>query len=220
MRHPAVPYVLPFAVFLLFLLLDGKTGVPVEIEYPLRLVVLTAVLWLVSRQAIGPKPSHLFASIALGVAVFAIWVGPDLLFPGYRSHWLFSNSLTGTSAPSPDGGYATLGWGPLLFRSIRAAVLVPIIEELFWRAWMMRWLIKPNFETVPLGTFTTQSFAITTILFAVEHGPFWGVGLLAGVAYNWWMVRTRNLADCIVAHAVTNACLSAYVIYAGKWEYW
>ena len=46
------------------------------------------------------------------------------------------------------------------------------------------------------------------------------MGLLAGIAYNGWMVRTRNLADCILAHAVTNACLAAYVLLAGAWDYW
>jgi membrane protease YdiL (CAAX protease family) len=58
------------------------------------------------------------------------------------------------------------------------------------------------------------------VLFASEHGAYWDVGLAAGVAYNWWMVRTRSLGDLILAHAVTNLCLSVYVIAAGKWEYW
>jgi membrane protease YdiL (CAAX protease family) len=46
------------------------------------------------------------------------------------------------------------------------------------------------------------------------------VGLVAGVIYNWWMVRTRSLGDLILAHGITNACLSAYVVFAGHWEYW
>ena len=63
-------------------------------------------------------------------------------------------------------------------------------------------------------------FIVTAILFATEHGPFWDVGLLAGVIYNWWMMRTRNLADCMIAHGVTNACLAAFVISRGQWQYW
>jgi uncharacterized protein len=219
MKHPAIPYILPFAVFVLFLALDGKLGLSPAIEYPLRLVILTAVLWVFSRHVIDPKPSRLIGSVILGCAVFVVWILPDLLFPAHRNHWLFTNFLTG-AAPTPVGGYAAMSWPVLLFRSIRAVILVPIIEELFWRAWLMRWLIRPDFERVALGTFTMQSFAITALLFALEHGPFWGVGLLAGIAYNWWMVQTRNLMNCIVAHGVTNACLSGYVVYAGKWEYW
>jgi len=100
-------------------------------------------------------------------------------------------------------------------------VAVPILEELFWRGWLMRWIIDPqDFEKVPLGTFAPAAFWLTAILFASEHGSFWDVGLAAGIVYNWWMIRTRNLWDCIIAHAVTNALLAAYVIGAGQWQYW
>jgi CAAX prenyl protease-like protein len=84
----------------------------------------------------------------------------------------------------------------------------------------MRWLVKPDFLNVPLGTYNTQAFWITAALFAAEHGAFWDVGLLAGVIYNWWMVRTKSLGDCILAHAVTNGVLSAYVMLTGQWQYW
>jgi uncharacterized protein len=105
-------------------------------------------------------------------------------------------------------------------RILRAVVLVPIIEELFWRGWLMRWLIHPRFETVKLGAFRPLSFGVTAILFASEHGPYWDVGLVTGILYNWWMVRTKTLGDCILAHAVTNACLCGYVVATHRWEYW
>ena len=60
----------------------------------------------------------------------------------------------------------------------------------------------------------------TALLFASEHGAMWDVGLAAGLLYNFWMRRTRSLGDLILAHAVTNACLSAYVLSRGRWEYW
>ena len=65
-----------------------------------------------------------------------------------------------------------------------------------------------------------QAFWFTAVLFASEHGAFWDVGLAAGILYNWWMIRTRSLADCILAHAVTNGCLAAYVVAGGHWQYW
>jgi CAAX prenyl protease-like protein len=91
---------------------------------------------------------------------------------------------------------------------------------LFWRGWLMRWIANPDFRRLPLGHFDRRAFWVVAALFAVEHGSYWDVGLAAGVLYNWWMVRTRRLSDLILAHAVTNACLCAYVIAAGKWEYW
>jgi CAAX prenyl protease-like protein len=99
-------------------------------------------------------------------------------------------------------------------------VLVPIAEELFWRAWLMRWIVSQDFTEIPLGAWSARAFWIVAVLFAAEHGALWDVGLAAGILYNWWMVRTKSLGDVIVAHGITNAVLSAYVIFAGRWEYW
>jgi len=108
----------------------------------------------------------------------------------------------------------------ILLRSAGSFLLVPILEELFWRGWMMRWLIDMDFLKVPLGKYVPSAFWIVAILFASEHGPYWEVGLAAGIIYNWWLIRTRNLADCILAHAVTNAVLAGYVLVTDRWQYW
>jgi hypothetical protein len=185
----------------------------------LRVTVMTAVLWFIARPVIDLRVRHLVAAVAIGVAVFVVWIGPDLLFKGYRHFWLFENALTGKAETSMSSA-GTVNWPVLILRLIRAVVIVPIVEELFWRAWMMRWLIDSDFQKVPLGKYTAQSFWIVAVLFASEHGSYWDVGLAAGIIYNWWMVRTRSLGDLILAHAVTNGILGAYVIAFGKWEYW
>jgi len=99
-------------------------------------------------------------------------------------------------------------------------MIVPVIEELFWRAWLMRWLVNSDFRRVPLGAYAPLAFWVTSILFACEHGPYWDVGLAAGLIYNFWMIRTKSVGDCILMHAVTNAALSAYVIAKHQWQYW
>ena len=189
----------------------------------LRVAVMSAVLWFVLFRPGGPaidwRVRHLAATVAIGVGVLAVWIAPDLLIKNYRHFWLFENALMPKAATSLSIG-AGLSWPVLALRMIRAVVIVPIIEELFWRAWLMRWIINPDFEKVPLGKYTAQSFWIVAALFASEHGPYWDVGLAAGIIYNWWMVRTRSLGDLILAHAVTNFGLSVYVIAFGKWEYW
>ena len=64
-------------------------------------------------------------------------------------------------------------------------VAVPILEELFWRGWLMRYLIDSNhFEKIALGTFTPLAFWAVAALFASEHGSFWDVGLVTGILYN------------------------------------
>jgi CAAX prenyl protease-like protein len=84
----------------------------------------------------------------------------------------------------------------------------------------MKYLIDANFKRVPLGAYSALAFWFTAFLFASEHDMFWDVGLAAGMIYNWWMLRTRNLADCMLMHAVTNAVLGIYVIVIGQWQYW
>ena len=219
LRNPGVPYVVPFVVFLVFLALQKINPLPAVAEGPLRLILLSAVLYVFSKRVIDLHATALAPSTLVGIAVFAIWILPDVLFPQYRQHWLFQNAVTGRLSSSlavPD----RLDGIVIGSRILRTVVLVPIIEELFWRAWLMRWLISPKFYGVRLGAYQAQSFWITALMFAAEHGPFWDVGLIAGIAYNWWMVRTRSLGDCILAHAVTNACLCGYVLATHRWEYW
>lgn len=213
--HPATAYVAPFAAFLCFLAI--KDYLPYE--YPVRVIVVSAVLILFSRKVISLRPSRPVASTLFGAILFAVWIGPDLLWPAYRQHWLFHNFILG-SAQSSLAGEVRVDPVFLFFRITGTALLVPVIEELFWRAWLMRYLIAADFEKIRLGTYSALSFWLTAVLFATEHGPYWEVGLIAGIAFNWWMIRTRSLGDCILAHGVTNACLAAYVITRGQWQYW
>ena len=218
-RWPSLPYVLPFASFMAFLAIQNYASLPPSIDYPVRVVVLSVILFVFSRHVIDLRSSHMLASVILGVAVFVIWIGPDLLIPGYRQHWLFQNAILGRIG-APVAEQVLTAPVVLWTRIFRAVVLVPIIEELFWRAWLMRWLISPRFEQIKLGAYAPMAFWITAVLFASEHGPYWDVGLITGVIYNWWMVRTRSLGDCILVHAVTNACLCGYVVATRHWEYW
>jgi hypothetical protein len=214
-----LPYVAPFGAFVAFLAVRGILSLPPLAENALWIAFTGAALVLFSRRVLDFRARRWAASAAVGVAVFAVWIAPDLMFPGYRNHWIFNNALMGevtAGLPETDRGNALV----LALRTLRAAAVAPVAEELFWRGWLMRWLIKPDFASVPLGAYAAQSFWIAALLFAAEHGPYWDVGLAAGIAYNWWMVRMRSLGDLILAHAVTNACLSTYVMAAGRWEYW
>lgn len=177
------------------------------------------VCYLCWPKELSLAPRHAFSSIAVGLAVFALWIAPDLLFPGYRESPLLSNSLMGHLHSSIKPEELQSAW-VLAWRTARAALIVPIVEELFWRAWLMRWLIDNDFLKVPLGAYAPLSFWLTAILFGLEHGPYWDVGLLTGIIYNYWMIRTKSVSDCILMHAVTNAALSLFVIATAQWQYW
>jgi CAAX prenyl protease-like protein len=216
--HPAVGYVAGFGVYVGLMAIERMLPFPPQAMLPVRVAAAVLVLLAVSRPYIRLRPAFPLGSIAIGAAVFLIWVGPDVLF-GYRHHWLFENSITGEAASTlPDALRGNIPF--LVLRTVASFALVPILEELFWRGWLMRWLIRTDFQKVPLGAYAPGAFWIVALLFAAEHGPYWEVGLIAGVVYNWWMVRTRSLADCIWAHAVTNALLAAYVVATGNWQYW
>jgi CAAX prenyl protease-like protein len=205
-------------VFITLMGLERAIGLPAEVFYPIRFVAAGVALSLVSRRIISWRPSYPLASAGMGVAVFLVWIAPDALF-GYRHFWLFENALTGKAISSMKPALMHNA-GFLVIRTLGSMVLVPILEELFWRGWLMRWLINKEFLKVPLGQYAGEAFWLTAILFGSEHGPYWEVGIAAGIAYNWWVIRTRNLADCMIAHGVTNGVLSVYVILWGQWQYW
>ena len=219
-RYPSLAYVAPFAVFMVLLAVQSRVPLGEAAYSAIRVVVICLVLWVFSRGVIVWSAPSWLKSAALGVVVFGLWILPDLLFPQWRTSWLFSNGLMGKveGAISPAGQHDPI---VLTLRTMRAVIIVPIVEELFWRGWLPRWLDNmDDFRKVPLGSYSAMAFWATAILFASEHGAMWDVGLAAGVLYNWWMRKTRSLGDLIVAHAVTNACLSAYVMIGGKWQYW
>src|SRR5262245_11590035 len=98
--HPAIPFITPFATFIV--LLGVKSVIPLGInwQYPIQVLLVTAVLLVTSHRLINQRPQNVVGSLFVGLAVFAVWVGPDLIWPSYRHHWLFENSVTGAARSS------------------------------------------------------------------------------------------------------------------------
>jgi CAAX prenyl protease-like protein len=213
-----IEWVGPFAIFAIWLLVDKRLPIANPAKEIVRDLVLVAAIFGLSRRILPRTAPHWLASTALGLVVFVVWVAPDFIVPGWRQSPLFQNAITGRVTTSIPPSELTLLM--LVLRTTRAALLVPILEELFWRGWLPRWLQDSRVDRVPLGQYTPLAFWATALLFAAEHGPFWEVGLLAGVTYNWWMRRTRSLGDLMLAHGVTNLALSFYVIATRQWGFW
>jgi CAAX prenyl protease-like protein len=219
LNRKALPFILPFVVFVALIPVTNALGLPARVTLVIRLVLPAVVLALCWRGLPKLRVERPAGSVVLGLFVFVLWVAPDLLFPGWRSHWLFQNPVFGRLSVSmpPESLRNPLD---LTLRALRACTVVALAEEFFWRGWLMRWLIHEDFQSVPVGAYGLRAFWLTAVFFALEHGPYWEVGLAAGLIYNWWAVRSKSLGDLVLAHGVTNAVLSLFVILTRRWEYW
>jgi CAAX prenyl protease-like protein len=219
-RSSALPWVAPFAAFMLWMVIWPFVKLGQPWEEALRFGLLAVVLLTVSRPVIRTlRVTHWLPSIGVGLAVFVLWVLPEQLWPGYRSHWLFQNAVTGETVRSIPDEWLT---SPLLLtlRIARAAILVPVLEEIFWRGFLPRWVVDNDWDRVPMGTYNTLAFVGTALLFASEHGPYWDVGLMCGLIYNWYMWKRRSLGDLVLVHAVTNGALSVFVLMTRQYAFW
>jgi CAAX prenyl protease-like protein len=111
--------------------------------------------------------------------------------------------------------------GELILRLARTALVVPLLEEIFWRGFLLRYLIDEKFETVPMGAYAWKANAVVVIGFMLEHSSQdWAAALVAGLLYNVVAYRTRSLSCCVLAHAVTNALLAGFILSTRQWGFW
>jgi hypothetical protein len=152
-------------------------------------------------------------AVLVGLAVFAEWVWIDKLIPyphlGARTGY---NPFTAIADPAVRSLF-------LAFRFLGLVALVPVMEELFWRSFLLRFVTDQDWERVPIGTFTWGAFAIVAGLFGLAH-PEWLVAVIAAAAYGLLLWRTKSVFACVIAHAVTNLALGVYVIATKDWVYW
>jgi len=224
-RSPLTAYLAPFFAFLGFLLLteavakigDGYAhwalAQPRYWVFPVQTFVCAVLLWKVRKQvALRPVAGFGFATF-IGLAALAIWISPQ---------WLF-HAPARTDGFRPDffGAAGWPYWLNLTLRLIRMAIVVPLVEELFWRGFLLRRLVHHDFTSVPFGTFTWRSFLISSFAFCIEHQTSdWPAAILTGALFNLVAYRTHSLAACVLTHAVTNLALAIYILRTGQWGFW
>ena len=219
---------LPFALFMAFIAIEeglrfasARNCLPASnlityYLYPLKAFTVALLLYLYrdKYRELNLKDLRKWGTSAVvllvGVATFIMWIQVDWTIPVSGAPKGFNPMLL------PEGHLRTI----LTATRVAGAVLVvPLMEELFWRSFLLRYLVDADFESVQLGRFTWGSFIITTILFGLEHHLI-AAGMIAGAIYSVILYRTRSLAQCVLAHAVTNLALSCYVLYTEKWYFW
>lgn len=217
-----VAHILPMFLFILLLCLGSalKTpggalwrSAPEFWIFPLQTLLCGALLFYFRRDYIlGPVRRPLF-TVLLALAVFALWVAPQQFLH-------FAPRLVGFNPDLLAGSPGYYG-ATLALRFVRLVLVVPLVEEIFWRGFLLRYLIAERFETVPFGTFSWLSFAVVSLAFCFSHSrPDWPAALATGALYNLVAYRTRSLRSCVLAHALTNLALGLWIVATKQWGFW
>jgi hypothetical protein len=207
----AIPYILPFFLFALITYLGHMIWLVPEAIYPLKTVLVGAslvVFWPWYRQEI--RWSMDWWAVFGGVAVFFVWI----LLEG---HYPQLGSPVELQPSDFQSGSVFLFFAA--FRLFGSAFIVPLMEELFWRSFALRFLMDAHFKKVPLGAFSWFSFLSVSLAFGFEHHR-WLPGILAGLVYALLLYRSKNLFAPILSHTVTNFLLGVYVLWSGEWLFW
>jgi CAAX prenyl protease-like protein len=147
---------------------------------------------------------------ALGFGVFVAWINLDFA-------WARIGETTAFDPTLPDG--SGLAWHFVLVRLLGLAVVVPVMEELFWRSFLLRWLERTDFLAQDPAKVGFRALVICAGIFALEH-TLWLAGLIAGFAYALVYMRSGNLWLAIVSHATTNAALGCWIVATRSWQFW
>jgi CAAX prenyl protease-like protein len=222
-RHPIGARVIPFGVFVVLTFLQGQFPSPGQYWLYLAKVIAGGYLLWLARGALAELQWKFSgAALATGVGVFVLWVGlyPFLESLGIKSSFArFKTSGPAWNPFATFGDSAPLAWIFVIVRLAGSGLLVPMLEEIFFRSFLYRYLEKPDFLSVSLRTFSARAFFIASIIFGFEHGE-WLAGILTGFIYQGLVLWKGRLGDAITAHAITNLLLGGWVVWKGAWEFW
>ncbi|MCU0958657.1 MAG: CAAX prenyl protease-related protein, partial [Pirellulaceae bacterium] len=166
-------------------------------------------------------------ALAVGVAGGVLWI--LVCRAGWEERVWAAAGLTDWAASTARPAFnpwAALGDTPLLlglFLVLRFAglvLVVPLIEEFFLRGFLMRFVQHAQWWSIPWGRVTWGAAAVATAYGVLAHPAEPIAAALWFSLITALYVRTRQPADCVVAHAVTNAVLGAYVLIWQDWRLW
>ncbi len=232
---PVAARVAPFVIFILLTAAQGDGSAPKAYWWYCAKTLVG--LWLIFEvMPFVPEMRWAFSweAVAVGAGVFAVWVGADGFYPhsGELLHQdvfpflkkIGLGFLTSEARPSAfwdpreHFGRNGAGWF-ILTRILGSTWVVPPLEEVFFRSFLYRYLVQPNFLDVSLNRFVPVPFLVTAVVFGLEHDQ-WLAGILCGCAFQWLVIRKNRLGDAMTAHAITNFLLGCWVVARGAWNFW
>ena len=224
---PMMARVAPFVIFVLLTAAQGKCG-PASAYWFYFAKTLVGLWLLLEIRPLVTEMRWAFSweAVAVGVAVFAVWVGINGEWTTQNSLWVklgFSHApAKAASVWNPNdqfGAGSALAWLFIVTRILGSTFIVPPLEEIFYRSFLYRYIASQNFLTVPLNKFLPVPFLVTALIFGFSHNE-WLAGILCGAAYQWLVIRKNRLGDAMTAHAITNFLLGVWVVWKGAWNFW
>jgi len=179
--------------------------------YPLRFVAAAVALWIFRRDYRALNWRFGWTAPLAGAGIFLLWIAPEFFW-----HAAASSAL----GPALAGLSPAARWAWTGFRVAAAVITVPIAEELAFRGYLARRVMRLDFDTVPFTGLTALSMAISSLAFGLMHGQHWLAGCVAGVVFALLLRRRGRMGDAVVAHAVSNLLLAAWVLARGDWGLW
>jgi hypothetical protein len=220
--QPALIRILPFALFMAFVVASSLLPAPVagssawdtRLVYVLRTFAVAALLLFFWRHYSELAWDELrrcewVRALLAGGFVFVLWIALD-------QPWATVGGGAGFDPRDAAGG---LDWFLIVPRLLGLAIIVPLMEELFWRSFIQRWIHHPQFLTVKPAACSLRALIVASILFALEHSMVLA-GLLAGLVYGWVYMRSGNLWSAVIAHGATNGLLGVWILATGEWHLW
>ncbi|HEV7302005.1 MAG TPA: CAAX prenyl protease-related protein [Tepidisphaeraceae bacterium] len=212
-------YVLPMGAFLALTWLGGQFPDLFPIAYTIKTLVAAVLLYLLWSHYTKISWDYFWTGVLVGVVGVVQWIGTEELllsvWPNYpRATSEPFNPFVEIESPWLLAAFVAVRWmGPTL--------VVPVMEELFWRDFLWRSLIAPNdFKLARVGEWDRNAFVIVALLFASVHMQMWVTSIVWALLIGGLLLSTRSLGACIIAHGVTNFLLGAYVLVTQDWKYW
>jgi CAAX prenyl protease-like protein len=208
-----LPYLL---ILILTFVQDSGEG---PLRYWLYLAKMLVGAWCIwEMRSLVPEMRWAFSweALLVGVMVCVIWVGLD---PYYPKMELVVKLGEPWNPFKQFGEGSGLGWFFVAVRTLGSAIIVPPIEETFYRSFLYRYSVRTDFEKMPFTRFHPTAFIVISLLFGLVHYQ-WIAGILCGMAYQGLVLRKNRLGDAMTAHAITNFLLGVWIVWKGDWKFW
>jgi len=218
------PFILPFALYLVLVQISSHASSYYPLVYTVGVVMVgAATFYMVYGKGIIKIHSNIGPGIIVGIIGIVAWIficqlQLEQAVIRFLPEWLQPEGRVSFN-PFQSIAHPVGQWGFVVVRLLGLSVLVPLVEEIFWRGFLLRWVISPDWQDQKIGVFTMKSFLWVTFLFTLAH-PEWLAAAVYCSLLNILLYWRRDLWNCIVAHGTSNLILGVYVISSGTWELW